>query len=149
LKDLIGQIRNGEIFGKVPALIYTIKYQKRGLSHAYIIIFFTGGHAFSEPEIIDNLIRAELPNRALNPNGSLTEIVKQVMIHSLCKPLKPDAICMKKAHANALLTCFKRFPKLFANKTIVNKDGYPKYRRRRIVDGIDVRWGDEGIYDNR
>jgi hypothetical protein len=26
LKDLIGQIRNNEIFGKVPALIYTIKY---------------------------------------------------------------------------------------------------------------------------
>jgi hypothetical protein len=26
LKDLIDQIRNNEIFGKVPALIYIIKY---------------------------------------------------------------------------------------------------------------------------
>jgi hypothetical protein len=26
LKDLIGQIRNSEIFGKVPALVYTVKY---------------------------------------------------------------------------------------------------------------------------
>jgi hypothetical protein len=139
LKDLIGQIRNSEIFGKVPALIYTIKYQKKGLPHAHIIIFLTDGHAFSEPEAIDNLIRAELPNRALNPNGSLTEIVKQIMVHSLYGPLKPGAICMKKAHANAPLTYSKRFPKLFANKTIVNKNGYPEYRRRRIIDNINMR----------
>jgi hypothetical protein len=56
---------------------------------------------------------------------------------------------MKKAHANVLLTCFKRFPKPFANKTIINSDGYPEYRRRRTVDGVNMQWGDEGIYDNR
>jgi hypothetical protein len=139
LKDLISQIRNSEIFGKVPALVYTIKYQKRGLPHAHIIIFLAGGHAFSESEAIDNLIRAKLPNRALNPDGSLTEIVKQVMVYSLCGPLKPGAVYMKKAHANVLLTYFKRFPKLFANKTIINKDGYPKYRRRRIMDNVNIR----------
>jgi hypothetical protein len=71
------------------------------------------------------------------------------MVHGLCEPLKPGAIYMKKAHANALLTYSKRFPKLFANETIVNKDSYPEYRRRRIVDDVNVRWGDEGIYDNR
>jgi hypothetical protein len=115
------------MFGNVPALIYTVKYQKRGLLHAHIIIFLAGGHAFSEPETIDNLIRAELPDRALDPNRSLTEIVKQVMVYNLCGPLKPRAICMKKAYANAPLTCFKRFPKPFANKIIINNDGYPEY----------------------
>jgi hypothetical protein len=64
------------VFGIVPALVYTVKYQKKGLPYAYIIIFLAGGHAFSEPEAIDNLIRAKLPNRALDPNGSLIEIVK-------------------------------------------------------------------------
>jgi hypothetical protein len=139
LKDLIGQIRNGEIFRKVPTLIYIIKYQKRGLSHAHIIIFFTGGYTFSEPEIIDNLIRAELPNRVLDPDRSLTEIVKQVIVHGLYRPLKPGAVYMKKAYANASLTCFKRFSKPFANETIVNSDGYPEYRRRRTVDGVNMR----------
>jgi hypothetical protein len=139
LKDLISQIRNSEIFGKVPTLIYTVKYQKRELPHAYIIIFLTDGHAFSEPETINNLIRAELPDRFLDPNGSLTKIVKQVIVHNLYEPLKPDAICMKKAYTNALLTCSKRFPKLFANETIINRDSYPEYRRRRIVDGVNVR----------
>jgi hypothetical protein len=71
------------------------------------------------------------------------------MIHSLYRLLKPGAVCMKKVHANASLTYSKRFPKLFANETIVNKNDYPEYRRRRIVDDINMRWGDEGIYDNR
>jgi hypothetical protein len=56
---------------------------------------------------------------------------------------------MKKAHTNVLFTCFKRFSKPFANKIIVNNDDYPKYRRRRTVDGVNMQWGDEGIYDNR
>jgi hypothetical protein len=45
---------------------------------------------------------------------------------------------MKKAYANILLTCFKRFPKLFANEIIINSDGYPEYRRRRTVDGVNI-----------
>jgi hypothetical protein len=130
-------------------LVYTIKYQKRGLPHAHIIIFFAGGHAFFEPEVIDNLIRAELPDRALDLDRSLIKIVKQVMVHGLCGFLKPGAVCMKKAYANALLTYSKRFPKPFANETIVNSDGYPKYRRRRTVDDVNMQWGDESMYDNR
>jgi hypothetical protein len=110
-----------------------------GIPYAHIIIFFAGGYAFSEPEAIDNLIRVELPNRALNLNESLIEIVKQVIVHSLYGPLKPRVIYMKKAYANVLLTYSKRFPKSFANKTIVNSDGYPKYRCRRTVDGVNVR----------
>jgi hypothetical protein len=61
------------------------------------------------------------------------------MVHGLCKPLKSGAVCMKKAYTNALFTCFKRFPKSLANETIVNSDGYPEYRRRQTVDGIDVQ----------
>jgi hypothetical protein len=71
------------------------------------------------------------------------------MVYGLCGPLKPRAIYMKKAHANVSLTCSKRFPKPFANETIVNSDGYPEYRRRRTVDSVNVQWGDEGMYDNR
>jgi hypothetical protein len=71
------------------------------------------------------------------------------MVYGLCESLKFGAVCIKKAHANILLTYFKRFPKSFANETIVNSDGYPEYRRRRTVDGINMQWGDESIYDNR
>jgi hypothetical protein len=71
------------------------------------------------------------------------------MVYSLYGSLKPHVIYMKKAYANASLTYFKRFPKPFANETIVNSDNYSEYRRRRTVDGVDVQWDDEDIYDNR
>jgi hypothetical protein len=71
------------------------------------------------------------------------------MVYGLYKPLKPGVICMKKAYTNVLFTYFKRFPKHFANEIIINKNSYPEYRRRRIMDNIDMRWGDEGMYDNR
>jgi hypothetical protein len=61
------------------------------------------------------------------------------MVYGLCEPLKPRVIYIKKAYANVLLTCFKRFPKSFANETIINSDGYPEYRRRRTVDGVNVQ----------
>jgi hypothetical protein len=72
-----------------------------------------------------------------------------MIVHGLCGPLKPGVICMKKAYANVPLTCSKRFLKSLVNETIVNSDGYPKYRYRRTVDDIDVQSGDEGIYNNR
>jgi hypothetical protein len=61
------------------------------------------------------------------------------MVHSLYESLKSRAIYMKKVYANAPLTCSKRFPKPFANKTIVNSDGYPEYRRRRTMDSVDMQ----------
>jgi hypothetical protein len=61
------------------------------------------------------------------------------MVYSLYEPLKPDAVYMKKAYANALLTYFKRFPKPFANETIINSDSYPEYRRRRIMNDVNMR----------
>ena len=71
------------------------------------------------------------------------------MVYSLYEFLKSRVIYMKKAYANVPFTYFKRFPKPFANEIIINSDGYPEYRRRRIMDGVNVQWGDEGIYDNR
>ena len=53
-----------------------MEYQKRELSYTYIIVFIHAGHAFSKPEYINNLIRAELPNRQLDPNKSLIIIIK-------------------------------------------------------------------------
>src|SRR6266498_2911994 len=89
LKRLIHLIRVKAAFGPYKAYIYTVKYQKRELPHTHIIVFIHAGHAFSKPEHINNLIRAELLDRQLNPNKSLTTIIKQTMIHDPYSPLNP------------------------------------------------------------
>ncbi len=76
LKRLIHLIRIGAAFGPCRAYIYTVEYQKRGLFYTYIIVFIHAGHVFSEPEYINNLIRAKLLDRQLDPDRSLTVIIK-------------------------------------------------------------------------
>jgi hypothetical protein len=41
LKELINDIRKKHILGRSIARIYVVEFQKRGLPHAHILIFFT------------------------------------------------------------------------------------------------------------
>jgi hypothetical protein len=50
LKYLIHLIKNGQAFGICWIIIYTVKYQKRRLPYAHIIVFLHNDHAFSESE---------------------------------------------------------------------------------------------------
>src|SRR6266498_5755019 len=134
LKHLIYLIRIRAAFSFYRAYIYTVKYQKRELFYTYIIIFIYAGHAFFEPEYINNLIYVKLSNRQLDPDKSLIVIIKQAMIHGLYSLLNLISPCIAKKYSNDSLTCIKRFPREFNETIIVNVDGYPTYRRRRIVD---------------
>jgi hypothetical protein len=149
LKLLIRLLKKGGVFGNCKALVYTVEYQKRTLPHAHILLCLEDRHAFIEPAQIDNVVRAELPDQALDPDGSLTEIVKKVMVHGPCGTERPNAPCMQKKHANARLTCSKHYPRDFSDTTVVNEDGYPTYRRRRVVDGAEVTWGDGFDFTNQ
>ena len=80
-----------------------------------------------------------MQNGATRTPNRLGQRPKRSSPKTIHRLLKPGAVYMKKVYANVSLTCFKRFLKLFANKTIVNKDSYPEYRRRRIVDNVNVR----------
>src|SRR6266511_5918423 len=129
LKRLIHLIRIRAAFGPYRTYIYTVEYQKRKLPYTYIIVFIHANHAFSEPEYINNLIRAKLPNRQLNPDKSLTTIIKQTIIHGPCSPLNPTSPYITKKYPNDPLTYTKRFPREFNKTTTINTDGYPTYRR--------------------
>ncbi len=111
-----------------------MKYQKRGLSYIYIIIFIHAGHVFSKFEYINNLIRVKLSNRQLDFNKSLTTIIKQTIIHDLYNPLNFISPYIAKKYPNDPLIYTKRFPREFNKTIIINTDGYPTYRWRRIID---------------
>ncbi|XP_028215074.1 uncharacterized protein LOC114397160 [Glycine soja] len=77
---------------------------------------------YPNPEDIDNIISAEIPNKDTDPE--LYQIVNNHMMHGPCGLANKRAPCM----ANG--KCFRFFPKKFQPATIVDQDGFPVYRRR-------------------
>ncbi|KAF5318680.1 hypothetical protein D9619_010670 [Psilocybe cf. subviscida] len=122
LKELLNLICKKGIFGKVAAYVYTIEFQKRGLPHAHIIIFFKNRYKLRSPEDIDSCISAEWPDPDTQP--ALFDVVKSCMVHGPCGPLNPKAPCMVNGK------CSKGFPKPYTESTTTNGNGYPLYRRR-------------------
>ena len=146
-KQLTDEIFGDGIFGQCPARVWTIEYQKRGLPHLHMLLFLRDSENFLEPEVIDEMVCAELPERSWDIDGGLTEIVRSAMIHGPCGEFNDQSPCM-----DAEKGCTKRYPRAFCDETSVGEDGYPLYRRRdhphtafqRVVNGrsvtIDNRW---------
>ncbi len=62
LKELINDIHKKHILGCTIARIYVIEFQKRGLMHAHILIFFVENYKLHTVEDVDRMINVELPN---------------------------------------------------------------------------------------
>ncbi|XP_057250038.1 uncharacterized protein LOC125496641 [Beta vulgaris subsp. vulgaris] len=122
LDQLVKDLKDRNIFGRVRAVVYTIEFQKRGLPHAHILLFLHRDDKFPDAEAVDKIICAELPNKDENPD--LYEIVATHMMHGPCGASNLDSPCMVDK------MCTKHFPKRFNERTTVDEDGYPVYRRR-------------------
>ena len=137
--QLMRDIKSGQILGKVPAFLWVIEFQKRGLPHAHLLIILSNDDRVSCSADVDNIISAELPpDPALFPDGSkqraqaerLEKIVMQNMIHGPCGKVNPSCSCMVEGK------CSKGFPKKFSEKTVLCPDNsYPEYKRRKPSDG--------------
>jgi hypothetical protein len=79
LKELINDIHKKHILGRTIARIYVIEFQKCGLLHAHIFIFFAENYKPHTVEDVDRMISAELPN--LETNKLAHEIVARCMVH--------------------------------------------------------------------
>ena len=121
LKEMIKDIKEREVFGKVLAMIHVIEFQKRGLPHAHMLIILENCSKIRGREMIDNVVNAEIPNGITEPN--LYSKVTRHMVHGPCGNFNPLAICMDNN------CCRKEFPKTLCSETLENKDGYPVYRR--------------------
>uniref|UniRef100_A0A0R0JAQ0 ATP-dependent DNA helicase n=1 Tax=Glycine max TaxID=3847 RepID=A0A0R0JAQ0_SOYBN len=117
LNQLMHDLKSGHVFGPILAFVYTIEWQKRGLPHAHILIFLHPSNKYPNPEDIDNIISAEIPNKDTDPE--LYQIVSNHMMHGPCGLANKRAPCM----ANG--KCFRFFPKKFQPATIVDQDGFP------------------------
>ncbi len=66
LKELINDIHKKHILGRTIVGIYVIEFQKRGLPHAHILIFFAKDYKPHTVEDVDRMISAEFLNPETN-----------------------------------------------------------------------------------
>jgi len=93
LKELINNIHKKHILGRMIVGIYVIKFQKHGLPHAHILIFFAKYCKPHTIENVDHMISAKLSN--LETNQLAHETVAKCMIHGPCGATFPNAPCME------------------------------------------------------
>jgi hypothetical protein len=105
LKELINDIHKNHILGCTIVGIYVIEFQKRGLPHAHILIFFTEDYKPHIVEDVDRMISVELPN--LKTNKLAHKTVARCMVHGPCGAAFPNATCMEESK------CKKQYPRKF------------------------------------
>jgi hypothetical protein len=139
LKELINDIHKNHILGRTIVRIYVVEFQKRGLPHAHIFIFFTKDYKPHTVKDVDRMINAKLPNSEMNKLAHKT--VARCMMHGPCGATFPNASCMEEGK------CKKQYPRKFQSETVMDVNRYPIYRHRDtghtiLVHGIELdnRW---------
>jgi hypothetical protein len=93
LKELINDIHKKHILGRTITGIYVIKFQKRGLLHAHILIFFAEDYKLHTVEDVGCMISVELANLEINKLAH--ETIAICMMHGPCGAAFPNAPCME------------------------------------------------------
>ncbi len=135
LKELINDIHKKRILGRMIAGIYVVEFQKRGLPHAHILIFFIEDYKPHMVKDVDRMISTELSNSETNKLAH--ETVARCMMHGPCGVAFPNAPCMEEGK------CKKKYPRKFQSETVTDVNGYPIYRHRDmghtiLVHGIEL-----------
>jgi hypothetical protein len=115
--------------------IYVIEFQKHGLPHAHIIIFFAEDYKPHTVKDVDRMISVELPN--LETNRLAHETITRCMMHGPCGAVFPNAPWMEDGK------CKKQYPCKFQSEMVMDVNGYFIYRHRDVgctflVHGVEL-----------
>ncbi len=95
---------------------YVIEFQKRGLLHAHILIFFAEDYKPHTVKDVDHIISAELLD--LETNKLTHEIVARCMMHGPCGATFPNAPCMEDGK------CKNKYPHKFQSEMMMDVNEY-------------------------
>ncbi|SGY12899.1 BQ5605_C011g06649 [Microbotryum silenes-dioicae] len=114
LADVLGVGRALGVFGKVIAYVYVVKFQKRGLPHAHILLIMDPEDKPKTNDDYNKIVTAEIPDRDKFP--ALFETITNSMLHRQCN--RPGNHTCHDKHGK----CTKRFPKRLQPRT-TSEDG--------------------------
>ncbi|KXN91247.1 hypothetical protein AN958_01607, partial [Leucoagaricus sp. SymC.cos] len=124
-KALLKEIMNG-LFGNCVAMVHTIEFQKRSLSHIHVLIFLYFLDKIHDANHVDTIVSAKIPDCKIpdhNIHPVLYDVVTTVMMCGPCGDHFPNACCVVNGR------CSKQYPKPFNSETLYGEDGYPRYAR--------------------
>ncbi|CAF1866631.1 unnamed protein product [Brassica napus] len=133
LDQLLKDFKKRTFFKPYTAALHRIEFQKRGLPHAHILLWFGSSSRTPSAEEVDEIILAELPNREKDPEAY--NLVTKHMIHGPCGVINLKSPCME----NNVYT--KKYPRQYNDNNSIDKSGYVLYRRRRNENAYVVKDG--------
>nr|GEW68867.1 hypothetical protein [Tanacetum cinerariifolium] len=129
LDCLMKELNDGNIFGRVKGVVYTIEFQKRGLPHCHILLWLETKDNITTTGKIDEYISAKIPNKDEDPE--LYQLVTDHMMHGPCGADNPSCPCTIE------YKCTKKFPRQFNETTVIDDSGYALYKKRN--DGSIIK----------
>ena len=132
LSELKSEILVDGVLGKVSAHVSVIEWQKRGLPHCHMLLWFDPEDRVESPEDIDRIISARLPDSVASP--VYRAAVEKFMIHGPCGRMRPNCPCMKRVRGGEP-SCSKSYPKGFNDRTHIGDACYPLYARKAPDSG--------------
>ncbi|XP_048431135.1 uncharacterized protein LOC108868623 [Pyrus x bretschneideri] len=125
--------KTGGVSMRAFLVIYTVEFQKRGLSHCHILVWVSKEYECHSPSDVDSIISAKIPSEEFDKGGY--DVVAQYTIHGPYGLANEKSPCMKEKK------CFKKFPKRFANETTFESDSFVTYKRKEMENCFVVKNG--------
>ena len=117
--------------GHLLYMVHSIKFQKRGLPHAHILLKFE--QDCIHPNDIDAVISAEMP---CDPSDA--ELVQNFMVHNHPSPTRPPSKYCQRVDDDGHRLCRFGYPHALQSTTSIDSEGRPHYRRRNAGDEMVV-----------
>jgi hypothetical protein len=130
LDALLKDIKDG-VLGNVIAKIWVIKFQKRGLPHAHILLILDEASKLCTAEDYDLMVLAEISDSISHPKAYKT--VTSCMVHGPCGLDFLNAQCMEQGK------CKKRYPRSFNEEMRCDVDEYPEYQCHQTHIFVDPK----------